>query len=296
MHTFQKTLPRYINGGPFSRIDHIRSCIFPKFFFTKNANYVLRLYDDFKSSQQSNTNEVILNIERYEGENHFVHEMIDYLSINLNQDLVGGYVHGSLGTYEELPYSDFDALVILKEDVFESEKRLSDVAFKLWKAKSIMYQFDPLQHHGWFVLAEINLSNYPEHYFPLELFRYSKSMFTKVGEKLSVQVQPSKTEMIKAFNRFAQNTIDTVQRYYYQQNIYQLKSFLSEFMLLPSLYIQAKEGEGIFKKSSFDLARRDFNPNDWGIMDQVSTMRLEWSYKLPTINRWIMTQPSSTLR
>ena len=38
----------------------------------------------------------------------------------LANHLAGAYVHGSIATDEEVPYSDFDALVILRDSAFES--------------------------------------------------------------------------------------------------------------------------------------------------------------------------------
>ncbi len=49
----------------------------------------------------------------------------------VKDDLFGAYVHGSLGTYEEIGYSDFDALVIIKDDVFHSRQRLAALAAEL---------------------------------------------------------------------------------------------------------------------------------------------------------------------
>ena len=49
----------------------------------------------------------------------------------VKDDLFGAYVHGSLGNHEETGYSDFDALVIIKDNVFHSRHRLAALATKL---------------------------------------------------------------------------------------------------------------------------------------------------------------------
>jgi len=45
---------------------------------------------------------------------------------------------------------------------------------------------------------------------------------------------------------------------------------------LPTLYIQARDQRGIFKKFSFTAAAADFNQNTWSIMEEVSKIRQEW--------------------
>jgi len=60
-------------------------------------------------------------------------------------------------------------------------------------------------------------------------------------------------------------------------------------MLLPALYLQAKEKRGIYKKYSFDLARKDFKEEEWRIMDEVSEIRQNWNYSLSPLQRKILT-------
>jgi hypothetical protein len=51
-------------------------------------------------------------------------------------------------------------------------------------------------------------------------------------------------------------------------------------MMLPSLYYQAKNNKGIFKKYSFDEMRKDFDPADFDVMDKVSDIRRKWKVEL----------------
>ena len=78
--------------------------------------------------------------------------------------------------------------------------------------------------------------------------------------------------------------------------MYQLKSLLSEFMLMPALYVQARDKKGVFKKFSFDLARKDFSKNDWEIMDEVSEIRLIWHYKMGWIKKKLFTSTNPLYR
>ena len=74
------------------------------------------------------------------------------------------------------------------------------------------------------------------------------------------------------------------------RNLYQIKGLFSQFMLLPALYVQVKDGWGIYKKYSFDLASRDFSEHDWAIMDEISTIRSNWKYSLNRLQRFLLTR------
>ena len=213
-----------------------------------------------------------------------------YLTRHLGEDLVGAYVHGSLGTGEEIAYSDFDALVILKDAVFEHPKRLARVAQRLYRARRIMKAFDPLQHHGWFVLAEAQLAAYPEYYFPRVLFQHARSLLPGRGEVLSIRVQADDGQAVGGFMSLSTSIINRLGQRQYPPNMYELKFLLSQVMLMPALYLQARDGRGVFKKDSFEQARVDFAPEDWAVMEEVSALRAAWHYELSCWQRWLLTR------
>jgi hypothetical protein len=62
-------------------------------------------------------------------------------------------------------------------------------------------------------------------------------------------------------------------------------------MLLPALYLQALEGQGVFKRNSFDMARCHFTNDQWRIMDEVSDIRRYWNYELSGARRRAMCFP-----
>ena len=235
-------------------------------------------------------------IQNYTGHNPYVLRMAKYLTTYLREDLVGAYVHGSLGTYEEIAYSDFDALVILKNECFESPVRLARVARLLSLARKIMYRFDPLQHHGWFVLAEPDLDCYPDDYFPLALFDQAKSLFRGLGTELSIQGLSSEPKYTTAFENLSSSLLNCIERKKFPRNVYQLKSLLSQFMLLPAFYVQARDSKGVLKKNSFQMAKDDFDQESWSIMDEVSDLRGNWSYTISPFTKWLITRPTQLSR
>lgn len=268
------------------------------------------------------TKSTAVSIEPYINRNPYVNKLQQYLINNLKSDIVGAYVHGSIGNYDEINYSDFDALVILKDIPTEDTLHQKKTLRKLEHASRFFFQFDPLQHHSWFILKESDLQNYPQAYFPIELFKYAKSLFENQGRTLEIKLPQKDIDYQKPFlvisNAIIQqllpktlqhhNTIthkinphSTIQPFNHStieqpNNVYQLKSLLSKFMLLPALYVQARDQKGIFKKHSFEAAKKDFKENEWQIMDEVSQVRETWHYELTWLKKVIMSRPGKLSR
>lgn len=295
---FYRVLPRYINGGGLVRRDQAYALLHPDLPIFLNAPRVVRQFAQWK--RRAGAAPVhpprTVDIEAYAGQDPYVIQMMEYVHTHLKEDLVGAYVHGSLGTYEAIPYSDFDALVILKDEVFASPWRLARTARKLNRARSIMLQFDPLQHHGWFVLTAAQLNAYPEEYFPLPLFEYAKALLPDQGQTLTVQPRATPAHQQDGLKSLSTSIIDRVERKRFPMNLYELKFVLSQFMLLPALYVQSRDGEGVYKKHSFDRARADFSEDDWRVMDEVSTIRVKWAPTLTRAQRWLLTRRSRSFR
>ncbi len=273
---FKYNLQKYINGGCLTRTDRLIYFVSPKILFKKNAGAI---QSGFKkvSGDVGSLKEV--DVKVYDGKSGFVINLINFLESNLKDQLAGAYVHGSLGTNEEIAYSDFDALVILKDEIINDKDRLAETAFLLNKARTFMFQMDPLQHHGWFVMAESDLSNYSETYFPSELFRYAKSLLKDKGLRLTLNVQLSEDFSAPLISLC--NSVERKLKTNLPENLYQLKNLLSEFMLLPALYVQARDKKGIYKKFSFEEAKKDFSSDSWKIMDEVSLIRKNWNVNIP---------------
>lgn len=231
-----------------------------------------------------------IHIEAYQGHNPFVERLQQYLKKTLQEDVLTVLVHGSIGSYEEIPYSDFDALVILKEDVFSSASRLKRIALELRRALTLMYAYDPLQHHGWFVLSELDLKALCEAYFPCVLFEKAKSIYPTYDFELQVNSRYSQQEVIEQFKGLLDSITRMLDSGSYANNLYMLKCLLSQFMLLPAMYLQLKVGRGVWKGDSFDMAKPDFSVKAWQAMDHASRIRYRWAYSLSPIRKAAITQ------
>ena len=58
-------------------------------------------------------------------------------------------------------------------------------------------------------------------------------------------------------------------------NSYDLKFLLHAVTLFPAMYLQAK-GLHMYKKFSFDIAKKDFGKKEWDVVDYVSSLRRNW--------------------
>lgn len=233
----------------------------------------------------------VFDVPPYAGTCAAVHAMARYLWRHLAGEVYAALVHGSLGSGEEVPYSDFDALVVLRDATMRDPRRLRRAARRLRRAQQIMRAYDPLQHHGWFVLTEGDLRAYCDAYFPRALLGHAAALWPAAGCTLALVPRAEAGEHAAAFGALARAVLRALAAP--PRSLFGLKSLLSRFMLLPALYVQARDGRGVWKKDSFALARADFEPGVWAAMEAVSEIRLAWSYPLPAWRRVLMTRPGA---
>ncbi len=268
----------YFKNGCLNKSDRLLAFLFSNIGYSINANKIVNLFNQTVNHHKTNLEKVYITIDDYPFNNKQVIELGIFLQRNLKEDLAGAYVHGSAGTNELVAYSDLDALVIIKDEVFKDANRIREVALKLKEAENYMYQLDPLQHHGWFVLSESDLIQYDNSYLPAELLPFSKSILLNGIKNIELLVnKENKTDT--TFEDVCKSVIRKIAKFECPSTLYELKNLLSEFMLLPSLYVQARDGKSVFKKFSFDIARADFEKQDWEIMNEVSAIRKNWNQK-----------------
>jgi predicted nucleotidyltransferase len=227
----------------------------------------------------------------YDGTLDVCTKLTDLIARQYHELFLSVVVHGSVASNEVIPYSDFDGLLIVKDQFFESKK------LKRFKKESmkIICKFDPLQHHGWFQINESQIKNYPEDYLPHVILKEAKVLLPHKTTNINIKIgkQPD-------FKRSCLNMINfleaKINRNWRPKNMYQLKSFLSEIMLLPALYYSAKNGEGVLKKKSFALVREEFDAEEWMPITVASQIRKEWNYEINILQRLIMTRPERVFR
>ncbi len=144
-----------------------------------------------------------------------------------------------------------------------------------------MLEFDPLQHHGWFAMSESDLNNYPKTYLPPEVFPYCCSLTDSVELHITF---PEENPADNSFFKLVNSLTKQLHSKYTPVNLFFVKSILSEFMMLPTLFIQQKTKTGIYKKLSFEKTRNYFTDKEWKVMDEVSDIRKNWDSSEAKLN------------
>lgn len=243
-------------------------------------SYFYKNYLDFNSSIQSDTKNVnnvnIVLDNQYELSEYskevrdFLNELEKVIKNKISPFIIGIFIHGSIATNDYTGFSDADAGIIIKDEVMLNPKFLKELKKNIKGVLKIMLKFDNLQHHGFFIIPEGFLDNYPEDYLPIDVFKSAKTVSSPFDLKIRAYRNSgyAKEKFLKTAKIFLQEKTDK------PKSLYELKSLLSAFMLLPTLYLQAK-GNYIYKKFSFDIVKKEFL-DDWWVMDEVSQIRQDW--------------------
>jgi len=232
-----------------------------------------------------------LDLKSYEGGDPELTGLRSSLK-GLENEVLSVILHGSCGDGRTTGYSDVDALVILRNEVFLDPGKLVYVAKRLTAACRFMYRFDPLQHHGWFAMAEQDLQCFPEELLPLESLREASVLFGQRRFRIRYPDSSRELFLLKA-QRLSSKIEEQLLDGWRPSNLYQLKSLLSEFMMLPLLMVQAREGKGSSKRESFVTARPYFDPVVWSVMDDVSAIREKWKYSPGLLASLVLRRPGS---
>lgn len=237
--------------------------------------------------------QINITINSYDGELPLVSALSSLIERKYSEIFHSVIVHGSVATNEVIPYSDFDGLLIVKDN-FATSKQLQK--FKIDSMKLIL-KFDPLQHHGWFQILESQLREYPQHYLPYETLEYSKLIFPSNDTiELNLNIKEDNIDYKKSLKQLI-NSIEIQSTYNFKnERLYDFKSFLSKVMLLPTMYYSAKHHKGIFKKDSFVNVKGDFSEEEWRCIDIASRIRLKWNYNLSSLEKLVMTRPERIFR
>ncbi len=214
-----------------------------------------------------------LAVHQYAGNNSFVLQMAEICRPIISGGLADVLIQGSLGTQEEVRYSDFDAVAVLRQDSFRSADTLYEVVSLLRQSRSIMYSMDPLQHHGWFTIPFFVWHQYHESYLPLAALEHAAALGRPFSTQLSICTEDRLRERLVAFCQAIRSEVESRR---YLQSWYACKSFLSKLLLLPAMYVQVRDNRGVFKAHSFASAKPDFSPEAWLAIEVATKLRTDW--------------------
>lgn len=284
MTELQQKIISMVNGACFSKTDVMLTRFSEPFVFKKNLRKICSEYSP-KPVIAAGTIQKI-SIEKYTGRHPVLNNLILDLQKIPTQFLVGVYLHGSTGSDEMISYSDLDALVVIDDEVMSNIDDACTLLSKLNKCRKWMYRLDPLQHHGWFLLLKSQLKNYPQIYFPHELFKHAKALGNFSATTLEISFDNSSIDYKAPFNKLSESLIKRIEGGYRPTQLYPFKNLLSEIMLLPAFYCQARDRKGVFKKFSFELAQKDFTVEDWNAVATASRIRKIW--RQDNLETWML--------
>ena len=193
------------------------------------------------------------------------------------------FLHGSFASLDFTGYSDLDTFVLVPRTTAVDPDALHVARRGLVQTWRALKEFDPLQHHGHFILTEIDLRGYPDPLLPTVILERAVALASK-RRLLRVRSRPAPTLATERFFAFAHRFLRTDLRRGWR-NAYRLKSDLSVFMLLPALWCQAR-GRPVDKKRSFRAVYPLLSPPSVDAFRRAAEIRSVWQYAEPAAHRW----------
>ena len=117
-------------------------------------------------------------IKRHQIKSELTDSLYELINSRYSELFYAVLIHGSVATGEVIKYSDFDGLLIVKDEWVGSKKMHQ---FEI-DSMQLILKFDPLQHHGWFKIKESDLRNYPEDYMPVAVLEKASLLYPNVTE------------------------------------------------------------------------------------------------------------------
>ena len=196
----------------------------------------------------------------------------NYAENELSDELYSLLLHGSLSTLDYVEgWSDFDTFMILKESSLNCQK-LIELRRRIYKSLRYFYQIDPLQHHGHFIITEIDLQFYPNSFIPTIVLENAKPLFGP--PKIKLKKNCDKAGVLRNY----ENMCKAMEGYskIIKPSIYQRKRFYHYVLLFPCLFLQSI-GKPIYKKQSFENAKSYFESHIWEVVEDISMVRTNWN-------------------
>ena len=187
----------------------------------------------------------------------------------LRPALIGCWIHGSLATGDYTGYSDADLLLIVRDAAIRDREALRTLRQGIRRALAAILYFDHLQHHGFFIAPESLLQRWPVAFLPVAALQFARAFWTPTGPADLTEAEYHETAPSECLRMIA-----AILKAVRPRTLYDAKLLLSQFMLLPALYYQAR-GEPMYKRDSFPRAREEFKAV-WRPMQEATELRAAW--------------------
>ncbi len=200
-----------------------------------------------------------------------------YLQTAAHPAIVAAIVHGSVATKEIIAYSDYDAVLVIEPGNIASAEALFRLRKIIRETNELMRRQDALQHHGWQVILVPQFNEYPDDRFPIIALQSGAVLYPQSSYTLAFKFSLAKQNYKQSFYSLADSIEKKISTGSHLTSFYAFKNLISECLLLPAVYIQAKTNVGVEKKDSFQLIRETYTYIDWQFMDAVSELRSKWT-------------------
>jgi hypothetical protein len=204
-------------------------------------------------------------------------------------------IHGSLASGDFTSYADVDTLLIIYDWVFINRKIFNRARQSVSYITKQIITYDSLQHHGFHIIPESVLEFYPLSYLPLSALEDAKVVGVSGNATLKIRPVNSSESRIGQFKRMTDFIFKKINR---PDTVYEAKLFLSSFMIIPTLALQA-EGTEISKKKSFEIFAKRFSTKEWEPMEWATKIRVVWpkielsnieKTALSVLNPWLVSR------
>lgn len=266
-------LKQFLAKGYVTKRDRILAIFIP-FYGEIIAN---RIFSDFKKRLLKNqTSLESTAIAPYQGNNATAKKIQSQFQSTPHDAIAAALVHGSIGDLNEMEYSDFDGILLIDTSKIYNATQLHELRQLIKKTELIFLEQDAIQHHGWAIFTIADLYQFDDHLFPLDIIRKSKCLFPSKEIVLNAAIHSESNQYKILLKSLCASILHKTNHLTTLKNQYIFKNLLSEIMLLPSAFLQAKYYKSIQKRDSFSMFKIDFPDIDAEIFDWSSEIRLHW--------------------
>jgi hypothetical protein len=270
----ERNLKLFLEKGYITKLDRKLSLLLP-FYSSQIAKRVFSKINTAAHSHAGSYYQVTPSA--YKGNNTVVKLIQQQLQESTLTSIKAAIVHGSIGDGNEIGYSDFDGIVIVDANEIKNVENLLELHQLIKKTELLFFEQDALQHHGWAIFLLNDLRDFKDHLFPLELIQNGKTIFAADGFTIEAQNTSEKDQYKAVLNNLCSSIVHKASHLSTLRNQYIFKNLLSEIMLLPAAFLQAKYYKTISKKESFYNLKNDFPTIDITILNWASDVRQNWA-------------------
>ncbi len=196
-------------------------------------------------------------------------------------ELAGFWIHGSLATLDYVwGYSDCDATVIIREDSCMAPKTLIYLRNILSRLSSLLHKIDALQHHGLFVITEVDLRSYQQVFFPLGIIERSIELLYGTNEIAYYDSGRGFASERDMFLTMAQRMRAVAYGRVRLHSAYAIKAHLQTAVLMPVIYLQLRDERFWHKRDALAAVHKEVPQRAWAIIENATWIRQKWGCPL----------------